>query len=151
MQIVVAEGADLDFETTPSYELRLSVTDQLDHESNPDPTIDDVLGINIAVKDEPAKAILTVSDRNPAVGETVTFTARVTEGFGQGEQLLYSFLDEHGQARPGLLGDTTHQIQYNVPFVAVVGLRVYYYPDGDLDADPVSLRAHPVTVTWSAP
>ena len=151
VQIVVAEGANLDYETTPEYELRLSVTDKLDHESNKDLSIDDVLGINIEVKDEPAKAIIDVSKRNPVVGDTVTFTARVTEGFGQGQVLLYSFLDEHGDVRPGLIGASSYQIYNNMPSVAVMGLRVYYYPDGDLDADPVTLHAHPVTVTWSAP
>ena len=38
VQVVVAEGASLDYETMPSYELNLSVTDKVDHEDNFNPT-----------------------------------------------------------------------------------------------------------------
>ena len=52
VQIVVAEGASLDYETKKSYELNLSVTDRVDHEHNKDPRVDDVLIVKIDLEDQ---------------------------------------------------------------------------------------------------
>ena len=56
VQILVADGASLDFETTPSYEFKLTVTDKLDHEGNPqkegEVEIDDILIVKIALEDQ---------------------------------------------------------------------------------------------------
>ncbi|MCY3692289.1 MAG: hypothetical protein OXH30_09860 [Chloroflexi bacterium] len=80
VQIKVAAGANLDYETKSIYKLTLSVTDRIDHESNPDPTtIDDTLEVRIALEDEPPSLTLSPTDINPQLGESVTVSATVTE------------------------------------------------------------------------
>ncbi len=150
VQIVVADGADLDYETQSEYELRLSVTDRLDHESNRDLPTDDVLGIQITLEDDPGSAIIEVSNRNPAAGETVTFTARVTEGFGDGHTLYYSF-ESKGRQGIGTATPTT-TLSHPGHFVDVVTVTVSYHTvEGDVSSASVSVVSAPVTVTWNAP
>ena len=79
VQIVVAEGADLDYETRDTYNLILAVTDNLDHESNPDPTIDDVLAVRITLEDEAPSVTLSVSDTHPSLTDTVRIRATLRE------------------------------------------------------------------------
>ena len=75
VQIVVADGASLDYETKRSYDLHLSVTDKVDHEDNFNPYADDVLIVRIDLKDQ-AQGLRIEADRRFArVGETVNFTA----------------------------------------------------------------------------
>ena len=76
VQIVVADGADLDFEAEESsFELHLSVTDKVDHESNFNPYADDVLIVRIDLTDQApgfrAQADTTALD----VDGNVKFTA----------------------------------------------------------------------------
>ncbi len=77
-QIVVAEGASLDYETKKSYDLNLSVTDKVDHEDNFNPYPDDVLIVRINLEDQ-RPGMQLWADPYPysgvAVGETVNFTA----------------------------------------------------------------------------
>ncbi len=89
VQIVVAEGASLDFETRPSYDLQLTVTDKLNHEGDedsPEPVIDDTLIVRISLEDQEPGVDLQVDQAYPAVGERVNFIARyepTTEQRGQ--------------------------------------------------------------------
>ncbi len=79
VQIVVKEGASLDYDTTPpteSYELNLTVTDRLDHEGNFNPYPDDVLIVRIDLNPQDPGVVLEVDNISPAVGETVNFIAR---------------------------------------------------------------------------
>ena len=78
VQIVVADGADLDYEDEEkrSYELNLTVTDRVDHEHNKDLSVDDVLIVRINVEDQEPGLVLEVDRRDPGVGETVNFTTR---------------------------------------------------------------------------
>ena len=86
VQVVVADGASLDYETKPSYDLNLSVTDKVDHEDNFNPYPDDVLIVRIDLKDQ-APGLKIQADRTSLkVGETVNFTAwfeRTPERRGQ--------------------------------------------------------------------
>ena len=76
VQIKVADGADLDYETEPSYELRVNVTDRIDHESNPDLTIDDTLAVRIALEDEePSVTLSTTPGIDLAVGQRARIDA----------------------------------------------------------------------------
>ncbi len=61
VQIKVADGADLDYETKPSYQLTLSVTDRIDHESNHDLSTDDTLAVRIALEDEEPSVTLSAT------------------------------------------------------------------------------------------
>ena len=78
VQIVVADGADLDYEDKEkrSYELNLTVTDRVDHEHNKDLSVDDVLIVRINVEDQEPGLVLEVDRRDPGVSETVNFTTR---------------------------------------------------------------------------
>ena len=77
VQIVVADGANLDYETKKYYELNLTVTDRVDHEHNFDPSVDDVLIVRINVEDQ-APSVLLRSDRGSVldVGETTNLYVR---------------------------------------------------------------------------
>ena len=75
VQVVVADGANLDYETTPSYDLHLSVTDKVDHEDNFNPYPDDVLIVRIDLKDQAQGLRIEADRRSARVGETVKFTA----------------------------------------------------------------------------
>ena len=74
VQIRVADGANLDFETKPSYDLLLSVTDNIDHESNPDSSIDHFVAVQVQLRDMPPTPSLVPSNRHLALGETLTLT-----------------------------------------------------------------------------
>ena len=77
VQVVVADGADLDYEETPFYELYLSVTDRKDHESNLNPYPDDVLIVRIDLTDM-APGLKLQADRTSVdpSNQTVNFTVR---------------------------------------------------------------------------
>ena len=75
-QIVVAHGANLDYETESSYNLVLGVTDTIDHESNPDTRLDHTLAVLIEIVDEP-ELTLSVSDSEPTFGDTLSWTANL--------------------------------------------------------------------------
>ncbi|MCY3561153.1 MAG: cadherin repeat domain-containing protein, partial [bacterium] len=47
VQITVAEDANLDYDTKSIYDLTLAVTNKIDHESNPDASLDDTLLVRI--------------------------------------------------------------------------------------------------------
>ncbi len=147
VQVVVADGALLDFETRESYDLTLSVTDNLDHESNPNSAIDDSLAVRVALEDIPTSAVIHVDNPNPSVGETVTFTPAVTD-FGHGHYVHYKFTDSSG------IYDSqgAHTIQRDSPTTETVSLTVWYrQQEDDPESPAVELHAQSVTVTWSNP
>ncbi len=76
VQIVVADGASLDYETKASYNLTLSVTDNVNHENHPDDTVDDTLAVRIDLEDQSPGVDLQVDRGVLPVGETVNFIAR---------------------------------------------------------------------------
>ena len=79
-QIVVAENADLDFETKNTYDLVLNVTDNIDHESNPDSSTDHTLAVRIELEDEAPSVTLSATNTHPQLGqEKVTVTATMRE------------------------------------------------------------------------
>ena len=76
VQVAVADGAKLDYETKPSYDLHLTVTDKVDHEDNFNPYADDVLIVRIDLKDQAPGMVLRADRTELPVGETVNFFAR---------------------------------------------------------------------------
>ena len=76
-QIKVAEGADLDFEGTPTYNLVLGVSDGRNAANIADPSIDDTIGVLVKLKDVAGDPSVTVSASATSVtkGEHVTLTA----------------------------------------------------------------------------
>ena len=80
IQIKVAEGASLDYETKSTYDLTLGVTNKVDHESNPDPSLDDTLVVRISLEDQGLSVWLTSPDTSPRVGGSgATISADVRE------------------------------------------------------------------------
>ena len=141
VQIVVADGAQLDYETRPVYDLTLGVTDNLDHESNWDTSLDDTLLVRIELEDVLTSAAIQVDNANPLVGDTVTFTAGVTD-FGEGQEVTYYFYDSEG----GGVTAPTYTLEHVNPITVTVGLVAVY--ETEASPDPVSVEARPVTVTW---
>ena len=76
VQVVVADGASLDYETKASYNLTLSVTDNVDHENHEDDKVDDTLAVRIDLKDQSPGVDLQVDRGVLPVDETVNFIAR---------------------------------------------------------------------------
>lgn len=50
VSILVADGITLDLDRQATYDLTLGVSNNIDHESNPDPTVDDTLTVQITVE-----------------------------------------------------------------------------------------------------
>ena len=146
VQVVVADGAQLDFETRARYDLALSVTDNLDHESNRDHTIDDTLALGITLEDVPSSAVLKASTHNPGLGEGVIFTGTAKE-FGAG-RIIYHFWG----GSDGAVSSTTtntYGSHSSVPATQTIHFSVEYLPPGgDPTRDTSITEAEPITITW---
>ena len=95
VQVVVADGADLDFETKPSYDLNLSVTDKVDHENNFNPYPDDVLIVRIDLKDQAPGLNVQADKTSLNAGETVNFPARYEPTAAQSDRRFSYQLEEY--------------------------------------------------------
>ena len=148
VQVKVAEGVELDYETRyDGYELTLSVTDRIDHESNPDPNIDDTLAVRISVADVSSLSI-HVSNHDPLYADTVTFTA-VNDDFGLPGEVTYHFTDRLGLPMATSPDGRSVTRQYIGPFTETVHLYATWVPEGgDPATDTRRIDAEPVTVTW---
>ena len=145
VQIAVVAGADLDYETKPTYNLTLGVSNNIDHEGNPDPRVDHTLGVQINLTDVTTPSYrLVVKNRNPLVGETVTFTVEPRE-LENAEQVTVVWLDDNDvvistdftlsqSSSVAVTKNYSMSFNYKLPCCAVVGLPVQYY-----------------TVTWRNP
>ena len=142
VQIKVADGANLDFETKSSYELTLSVTDRLDHEHNTDTSIDDTLAVRIALEDVSSLSI-DVSNSNPQATDEVVFTA-VNNDFGKPDEVEYHFTDGNGYA---LLSPTNGRLTQRLLQHGTLTVHLYatWTPEGERT---LRIDAEPVTVTW---
>lgn len=72
VQVSVASGANLDYESAMSYDLKLTVSDGVDHEGNADSSVDHSIGllVNITDVDEPFTVTLMGDGGNtPTVGQ----------------------------------------------------------------------------------
>ena len=103
VQVLVADGANLDYETRASYNLTLSVTDGLDHEGNRNAKADDTLAVVIALEDQEPGLELRVDQIFPAVGETVNFIARYEPAKGLEDQPVNYIWSEQFQPEPGVI------------------------------------------------
>ena len=147
VEIAVADGARLDYETREAYDLTLGVTDLVDHENNADSTIDDTLAVRILLDDVPTQAVIEVDNPNPLPGETVTFTAVLTD-FGEGYDVSYHFVDSEGTTSGPA---TTHAIRRDTATTEMVEFyATYEEPDGSGGHSTVWIDAAPVTVTWGS-
>ena len=114
VQVVVADSADLDYETTPSYELHLSVTDKVDHENNFNPYPDDVLIVRIDLTDQApgfrAQADTTALDLHGNVKFTAIYEPTDEDrgfAFGYGlEEFTGTSGGEHDHALWSVIAET---------------------------------------------
>ena len=70
--ISVPSGSKLDYETAQNHTLSLNVNDGLDDEGNPNTTPDDSIIVTISVNNIEEAGTVTLSSRNPGIGETIT-------------------------------------------------------------------------------
>ena len=149
VQIKVAEGANLDFETKHIYELLLNVTDNLDHESNPDPTVDHFIAVQIQLHDIEPTISLGVSNHTPSLGEAVTFTA-VVHNF---EEIVgeYSYeLDGDVDGGSGQLSSNNaviYTVAHNSYHAEGFQLWITYSSSGTLNSER-TINSEKVFVTW---
>ena len=94
-QIKVADGADLDYEGTPTYNLVLGVSDGRNAANIADPSIDDTIGVLVKLEDVAGDPSVTVSASATSLkkGEHVTLTAtpnNLPDGYSN---LTYQWLE----------------------------------------------------------
>ena len=159
VQIVVADGARLDYETKDTYDLTLGVTDNVDHESNSDPRLDDTLAVRIEITDvdDNFTASLFVDNSTPAVGESITFHILADNVPAPEADFHFNWTEQdQGGGHPvteggyGLIPQTFQPII--TPEEAVV--REYYITFWTLDdqnQQQNKVRSNLVTVTWGNP
>ena len=153
VQIKVAEGASLDYETKATYDLTLGVTNKIDHESNPDPTVDDTLVVRISLDDVAPTVSLAVDNASPAVGDTVTFRA-VFQHFEEVGEYLYDFDSlSNSDTLTGRV-TTNNAIVYTTTRNSALTETFTFSATYDVDDDGSNRRvihAENVTVTWGNP
>ncbi len=153
VQIKVAEGASLDYEAKAIYDLTLGVTNKIDHENNPDPTIDDTLVVRISLSDVLPTLRLAVDNATPAVGDTVTFRA-VFQHFEEVGEYLYDFDSlSNSDTRTGR-ATANNAIVYTTTRNSSLTETFTFSATYDVDDDGSNrrvIRADNVTVTWGNP
>ena len=155
-QVVVASGANLDYETKSSYDLVLNVSDGKDHEGNKDDKIDHSIAVEIDVVQQP-HVYTIASNHAPTTGESMTLRVSIwglpdgvdydtisytlwesgTEGFIGG---IYPVRDEGSpSATATLMEDAAGTFKYT--------------PEATYTLDNVEhkLRGDPVIITWRNP
>ena len=78
--VIVAQGANLDYECKANYNLTLSVSDGKDADGNRDTDIDDVLGLDIQLTDVTPTVTVSADHTTLPTGEAVHLTATTTDG-----------------------------------------------------------------------
>ena len=152
VQLAVASGVNLDFERQRSYDLTLGVTDLVDHESNPNSTIDDSLKIEVDLEDIPLGVTLSASNTNPRVGETITITAETHDlGAYNAEWVQYTFDFSDRELSPQQSSNIRHMVRME-PKTVTVTVEVIFRSKGNPNsgADDVILTGT-LDVTWSNP
>ena len=147
VQIKVGDSVTLDHNRQATYHLTLGVTDELDHESNPNLSLDDTLVVRIDVLYP--RVTIEVDNPNPVVGETVTFTAQL-HNMGPIGKVTYTFT--FSDITYAGFQTESRSRRHNTPTTETVRLQAFYLPEGvDDDRQAIELTAEPVTVTWSNP
>ena len=153
VQIQVADGADLDYETKPVYEFRLNVTDGIDHESNHDLSIDDSLAVRITLKDIPTSVTFKADNHHPSfLRDQVTLTAALTD-FGEPhpDRVIYHFSNDGIPLPLPASNNNTVTFGTGRGGAQTVDLYVTYLPPGgDPDTDTQRIDAEPLIIHWRA-
>ena len=128
VQIVVASGADLNYEVVSSYNLELTVSDSKDPSGNADTAIDDTIPVLVKVTDvaETMTATLSVTPLNQTLNEEVTFTVTVADVPGDPSRLSYILVGNTPQNADPKLRSTTFQTATFTKSFDTAGNREYY-------------------------
>ncbi len=112
-QVTVARGARLDYETRPTYDLVLGVSDGKDREGQDDPSIDSTVALKISLTDVtgPAKVTIEVDEAAPATGATVTLTSTLSGDIPPPELVEYIWIER--------------DLESNIPNVQINGNNEY--------------------------
>ena len=158
VQIVVAEGASLDYEDEDarSYELNLTVTDRVDHEHNFDPYADDVLIVRIDLEDQYYPGLLIEANgERVRHGETVEFLTwyePTTDQIGQTPRYQweeYMGTDADGRPLWHVIPDAFGPSWFVVHSSTVTKIyRATVVLEGDDPTDLTYVNSDFVTVTW---
>ena len=156
VQIVVADGASLDYETRASYDLALNVTDGVDHENNPDPTVDDTLAVKIDLDAVAPAVSMWFSNPNPRVGDTVEVTMKLSDlPAGASRDTLTFHLtrqDESGYQVTELATTNTQTLTGTISTTENVAQTMKYWATASFligGSQSSSLWTDPVSVTWT--
>ena len=79
-QITVGTGASLDYETTKSYSVIVSVSDGKDADGNADTAVDDTISVTINVTNVDEAGAVTLPPAQPVVGTALTATLTDPDG-----------------------------------------------------------------------
>ncbi len=151
-QIKVADGADLDFEGTPTYNLVLGVSDGRNAANNADPSIDHTIGVLVKLKDVAGDPSVTVTASATSVtkGEHVTLTAtpnNLPEGYSD---LTYQWIERfqsgdistpHGRTSSTM---TLTRLGGSGPDPVYFSVEISWKKDGK----KTTIRSSEVLVTW---
>ena len=155
-QIEVADGANLDYEVKPVYDLVLTVSDGKDADGNDDNyKVDHTIGVRINLGDvaDRFEATIKVSNTSPNVGEAVTFTVALQNPPAPWHQLGYIFQEWQGGRETERDGGSgafrPHDRSKSAAGTYTYDVGYWQWINGnDKTNHIVSNR---VTVTWSAP
>ena len=157
-QIVVAAGADFDFNSKSSYDLVLNISDGKDHEGNNDSSIDHSIAVEIDVLQQP-HAYIGASTYTPRVGQSVTLRVTVLGELPDGvtySDLTYTIRETSRKGKFISLMFPTIDSSRDEGIATVSWDRAVtrkYTPEATYTLNGVehTLRGDPVTITWHKP
>ena len=155
VQIEVADGANLNYEVKPTYELVLEVSDGKDAKGNADSSVDHTIGVLIKLEDIDEGPVLAISASSLSVkkGESVILTATpsgLPEGHGT---LTYRWTERKHNGSVLYHPPREHGSTMRVGKVSGIGPITHaYYVELSWTKDGVTttIRSdNEVTITWS--
>ena len=159
-QIVVADGAKLNYNSKSSYDLVLGVSDGKDHEGNNDSSTDHSIAVKIDLIQQP-HVYMHVSNHTPRVGETVTFRVNVwdmSDGITSvtANNLIYTVWEatSAGVVTSGIFPTIDPSSFEGTASVSQSSAGTYKYtPTATYTLNGVkhTLHSAPVTITWRNP
>ena len=152
-QITVATGASLDYETTPTYDLTLNVSDGLGRTGYIDLATDHTLAVHITLTDDPSdnppSVALGASTTTPTVGNKVVFTATVSNSPVALSHLHYTWNEYDvatDQYRVTANRSHTWEATHTSAGARRYSVRVWYRTT---DGTVVRWNSNELEVTWS--
>ena len=156
-QIVVASGANLDYETKGSYDLVLNVSDGKDHEGNNDDTVDHFIVVEIDVVQQP-HVYTIASNHTPTTEESITLRVNIwalPEGVDS-SSISYTLWES--SSADGFMG-VVYPVRDTDSPGATANIRedaagtYKYTPEATYTLNNVEhkLRGDPVIITWRNP